>query len=252
MTSLRLKTEEDIALLREGGAKLARIIKTLCTRVQPGVPLAEIDALARAEAKREGATPSFLGYEGYPAAVCLSVNDAVVHGIPSDRKIQEGDIVGVDFGIDYHGLKTDAALTVGAGSLEPEAERLIATAEESLRVGLKEMRHGAWLHDYSKAVQAYIEKQGYGVVHQLVGHGVGYAVHEDPSVPNFFNSRMPKLRLKAGMVLALEPMVTMGSPDVETKEDGWTYATVDGSLASHVEETIVITHDGYEVLTPLI
>lgn len=244
-----IKTTEEIQKMREGGSILARALELLIQTARPGISTNELNALFERTIRSQDCTPSFLGYRGYPKSICTSVNNEVVHGIPSDRILQEGDIIGIDCGVRYKGYCTDMARTVGIGVMSPEAKHLIEVAEESLRRAIPLLRLGQRIGDIGFAVQSYVEAQGYSVVRVLVGHGVGEQVHEDPQVPNYGRAGTG-LKLQRGMVLAVEPMVNVGVADVEfDEEDGWTVRTIDGTLSAHVEDTIAITEDGPLVLT---
>ncbi len=247
---IRLKSAQDIAILREGGAILAQTLQTVRAALVPGVRAAYLDSIAEEAILQAGAKPAFKGYEGFPATLCVSVNDEVVHGIPGDKVLQEGDIVGIDCGVTYKGLITDAAMTVPVGKVRKDAQRLIRVAEEALHRAIDFAAPGKTTGDLGALVQRYVEKQGFGVVRALVGHGVGYAVHEEPKVPNYGVTGSGAL-LEPGLVIAIEPMITAGGYEVKTHKDGWTIVTVDGSLASHAEHTVVITETGCEILTQL-
>lgn len=255
MSHIQLKTKEDIELLKEGGKIHAHILRALGNAVKPGVSAMEIDTLARALFEEAGVTPAFLNYtpEGvsypYPAAVCISVNDEVVHGIPHEDIIfQEGDIVSVDIGVNYKGMITDAAITVPCGEISPEAQKLISITKEALHVGIAAAKPGNTVGDIGFAIQEFVKPYGYGIVKILAGHGVGYSVHEEPYVPNY-GKKGDGPKLVPGMVLAIEPMLTLGSDEVAVTEDEYTYVTYDGSLATHFEHTIAITEEGTIVLT---
>ncbi len=250
-----IKTPEEIALLAGGGTLLARVLKEVAQSVRSGVSTAKLDRMAEKLIRASGGEPSFKGYRAfgartaYPASLCTSINDEVVHGIPSEsRVLQEGDIIGLDIGMKYKGLYTDMAVTVGVGKMNKESERLIEVTRQALQIGISAAAPGATTGDIGEAVQAYVEKEGFQVVRDLVGHGVGHEVHEDPQVPNFGKKGMGA-RLQEGMVLALEPMVTMGSWKVSVDKDEWTWKTRDHFLSAHFEHTIVITKDGARVLT---
>lgn len=251
---IRKKSESEIAILREGGKRLARILGQVAGAVRPGVITLELDKLARDLVARNGDEPSFFNYQPagapapYPAALCVSVNDEVVHGIPSGRVLQGGDIVTVDLGLKHGGLYTDMAITVPVGQVSPEALALIRTTEEALAAGIAAARPGARVGAIGAAVEAVAKRGKYGLVRDLAGHGVGYAVHEEPFVPNFGRADEGET-LEAGMVLALEPMLTTGGWRVHFLPDGYTVKTADGSLAAHCELTIVINNTGAEVLT---
>ena len=238
----------DLAALREGGAILARALERVARAAQPGVTPAALDALAEQTIREAGGEPAFKGYQGFPATLCVSVNAAVVHGIPTDTPLQEGDVVGLDCGVTFKGLVTDAARTVGVGKLHRKSRRLIEVTEKAFWLAHQVMRAGARTGDIGHAVQSYVEAQGFGVVRALVGHGVGRHVHEDPKVPNY-GTRGTGTVLPEGAVIAVEPMVTIGSYDVLTAADGWTVRTADESLAAHYEHTVVITATGADVVT---
>jgi len=247
--AIELRSTKEIALMREAGRVVAETLALLRERARPGVSTAELDAVAFESARKHGATPSFLGYRGYPASVCASINDEIVHGIPkSDRVLAEGDIVSLDFGAVLRGYHGDSAITVGVGKISPEAERLLVVTEEALHKGLARALAGGHLTDISAAIQEHAEAAGFGVVRKYVGHGIGRSMHEKPEVPNFGPAgRGPRLR--SGMVLAIEPMVNIGSYDTIELADGWTVTTVDGSLSAHFEHTVAITTVGPEILT---
>ena len=250
-----IKNKQEIDILRHGGKILANVLETVRQAVKPGITTAKLNELAESLIYEAGGRPSFKGYgskkNAYPAGLCTSVNEQLVHGIPSSYVLQEGDIVGLDIGMQFPkngGLFTDMAITVPVGTVDVEKQRLIKSTEKALALWIEHLKPGRNMNDISRKVQYYIESCGYGVVRDLVGHGVGHAVHEEPQVPNY---AIPGFHfmLKEGMVLALEPMVTMGDYHIETQDDGWTVATVDGSLTSHCEHTVVITASGCEVLT---
>ncbi len=218
--------------------------------IAPGVSTRELDRIAEQEIRRLGAVPSFKGYMGFPASICASLNEQIVHGIPGDRMVREGDIISVDIGAIVGGFHGDSALTVGVGRISNEAQRLIDATRESLWRGIAQARAGTRVGGISAAIQAYAESQGYSVVRQYVGHGVGRSLHEEPQVPNYgVPERGPLLR--EGMAIAIEPMLNIGGWEAEQLDDGWTVVTVDGSLSAHFEETVAITEDGAEVLTTL-
>jgi methionyl aminopeptidase len=246
---IELKSPREIALMRRGGHILADVVDRLREVVKPGISTLEIDEDVEAFIRSRGALPAFKGYRGFPATVCISINEEVVHGIPSaHRRVKEGDIVGLDLGCIVEGYYADCAFTLAIGDVPPKVQQLLDVTRDSLDVAVAECRPGRRLSDVSHAVQAHVEGHGFSVVRAFVGHGIGRALHEDPQIPNFGDpGRGPQLR--AGMVLAIEPMVTMGSYDVKVLDDGWTAVTRDGSLAAHFEHTIAITEAGPEVLT---
>lgn len=245
-----IKTPQEIKILEKGGKILAKILKKVGQAVKPGISTLELDELAERLVKEKGGRPSFKGYNGYPATICASVNEEVVHSIPLKNKIlRPGDIISLDIGMEYQGLFTDISLTVGVGRISPEAKRLIEITRKSLDIGIKEIAPGKHIGDIGFAIQNFVEKNGFSVVRELTGHGVGKAVHEDPLVPNYGKPGKGE-ELKPGLVLALEPMVIIGDWRVVTLEDGWTVATADGSLAAHFEQTVMVSEKGYKILTP--
>ncbi len=235
------KSEREIARMKAANEIVAQSHALLADKIAPGISTAELDTLVEKFIKKQGGEPSFKGYRGYPASVCLSLNDEVVHGIPSSSRIlQEGDILSIDIGVYYQGFHGDAARTVGVGKISPEAEALIAATREALDEGIKEAVAGNRLSDISHAIQTYAEDRGYSVVKQYVGHGIGRDMHEDPQIPNFGPPGKGP-RLKEGMTFAIEPMINAGDFAVKTRDDGWTVVTVDGSLSAHWEDSIAIT-----------
>lgn len=247
---IMLKTRREIEFMREAGRIAAGALKLAGEAVAPGVSTAEIDAIARRYIEKQGAVPSFLNYNGFPAAACISINHEVIHGIPSPRRIiQEGDLVSIDLGATLKGFVGDNAATFFAGKVSEEAEKLCKTTREALYLGLEAAVAGKRLGDVGYAIQQHCEKQGYGVVRNYTGHGVGKKLHEDPSVPNY-GSPGRGLRLLPGMTLAIEPMINAGTAYVELLDDDWTVITVDKKLSAHFEHTIAITKDGEcEILT---
>ncbi len=243
-----LKSREEIKIMREAGRHAAEVLQMLVEAVRPGQNVLELDHIVRREYKRRGVTPTFLGYHGYPATVCVSINDQIVHGIPRNRELKEGDVVSIDLGATYRGFVGDTAVTVACGTVSPEAERLIKVTEEALRRGIAAAQPGAYIGDIGHAIQSYVESQGMSVVREYVGHGVGRAMHEEPQVPNYGRPGTGK-RLRPGMVIAIEPMVNLGDWRTRKDSDGWTIWTADGSLSAHFEHTIAITEDGPEILT---
>jgi methionyl aminopeptidase len=243
-----LKSKSEIDKMRVACRVVAEVLQELVRLARPGVSTLELDAFAEKSIRARGAVPAFKGYRGFPKTLCVSVNDQVVHGIPSKRRLKEGDIVGLDLGAKWDGYYGDAAITIPVGNITSRAESLLATAREALSLGIKEVSPGQHLSEISHAIQRYAEGQGYSVVRAFVGHGIGTALHEEPQVPNFGPpGRGP--RLKVGMVLAIEPMVNIGDADVEILDDGWTVVTVDGQLSAHFEHTVAITEAGPEILT---
>jgi len=243
-----IKSPEEIKIMREGGKILARILRKLEKEVKPGVSKEYLDKVASDLVLKYGARCSFKGYEGFPACLCVSLNDEIVHGIPSQVLIKEGDVVSLDLGIIYKGFHTDMAVTVSAGEISPEARRLMRATKKSLKRGIKKARPGVTLGDVGSAIQRHIESQGFSVVRELCGHGVGRDLHEEPEIPNY-GKRGEGIELKEGMVLALEPMAAMAGWQIKRAKDGYGYATKDGSLSCHFEATIAITKNGSEVLT---
>ena len=249
--SVSIKSEREIELMREAGRILARVHEELGKMIKPGISTLDIDRAGERMIRGYGCTPSFKNYNGYPASICVSVNDEVVQGIPNRHRIlHEGDIVSLDAGVIYNGYHSDAARTHAVGRIRPEAEKLIQVTKDCFFEGIKYARAGNHLNDISSAIQAYAEHFGYGVVRDLVGHGVGRALHEDPEVPNFSQKRKG-IRLRPGMTLAIEPMINMGRGDVVWLDDNWTVATDDGSLSAHYENTILITGGEPEILSRL-
>lgn len=247
--SVRVKSADEIALMRAAGKILAKVHQDLGHALKPGMSTKEIDRLGEEMIRSYGSIPSFLNYEGYPASVCVSVNDEVVHGIPrKDHLIQEGDIVSLDIGLIYKGYHSDAARTHGVGEISKEAALLIERTRQSFFAGMKFAKDGNHLNDISGAIGDYAESFGYGVVYDLVGHGIGTHLHEEPEIPNF-RTRRRGLKLRSGMTFAIEPMINAGEPEVTWMDDEWTVVTEDGSLSAHYENTIVITDGKPEILT---
>jgi methionyl aminopeptidase len=243
-----LKNERDIEAMRAAGAVASLVLQEVCSWITPGVTTKEVDLYAAARMNHYGARSAFLGYRKYPCHVCLSVNDQVVHGLASDRRVQFGDIVSVDVGVVYEGYIGDTAKTVAVGGCSPFAQRLIDVTERALYEGIGQALAGNRVADISRAVQTFVEANGFSVVREFVGHGVGRTMHEDPQVPNFVDGKSsPKLR--PGMTLAIEPMVNAGGPAVEVLRDGWTVVTRDGKPSAHFEHTVLITESEPEILT---
>ncbi len=244
-----LKSPREIELIRAGGGILAEAIEMLRDLVKPGVSTKEIDLEVEELIRKRGARPAFKGYRGFPATVCVSINEEVVHGIPAaHRRLQEGDIVGLDLGCIVEGYYADAAVTLSVGEIASDVQRLLNVTRESLGQGIAQARPGNRLGDISSTIQRHVEGHGFAVVRAFVGHGIGRALHEDPQIPNFGEAGRGPV-LKVGMCLAIEPMVTMGTWDVRILDDGWTAVTADGSLSAHFEHTIAITETGPEILT---
>ncbi|MDD3184685.1 MAG: type I methionyl aminopeptidase [Anaerostipes sp.] len=247
--AVTIKSNREILLMKEAGKILEDVHNQLEDFIKPGISTLEIDQFGEKAIRDYGCIPSFLNYNGYPASICVSVNEEVVHGIPKkDRIIKSGDIVSLDAGVIYQGYHSDAARTYGVGSITPEASQLIQVTKESFFEGIKAAKPGNHLFDISQGIQTYIEENGFSVVRDLVGHGIGTHLHEDPQIPNFKMKRKG-IKLCAGMTLAIEPMVNAGAYDVEWLDDDWTVVTADGSLSAHYENTILITETGYEILS---
>jgi methionyl aminopeptidase len=246
---MNIKSAADQEAMRQGGQILARVLIELKEATRPGVKRSELDNLARRLCLKYQSKPSFLGYGGYPAAVCISLNNEVVHGIPTEDVINAGDLVSLDMGVQYAGFHTDSALSFVCGAQDEKAERLIKATEESFYAGISLIKNGVHLGDVSAEIQRIAEMHGYGVIRMLVGHGIGTEVHEDPHVPNYGVPGTGPI-LKTGMVIAVEPMLTEdGSIDVVLGDDKWTYFTATGARAAHYEHTVLVTDDGYEILT---
>lgn len=241
-----IKSDEEIAIMRKCGKILAAILDRLRAEVRPGIKTAQLDIIMAQESKKRGVTPSFKNYRGFPANLCVSVNDEIVHGIPGERILQEGDIVSLDVGAKLNGFHTDAAITVGAGRISKEAEDLIVVTESSLKSGIAQAISGAWVGDISSAIQHYVESRRFSVVREYTGHGVGRDLHEEPQVPNFVFGKGSLLR--KGMTLAIEPMVNTGDWHTRLGANQWTVLTADGSLSAHFEHTIAITGNEAEIL----
>lgn len=243
-----LKTRREIEQMRQSGRIVAEILAILAERVVPGVTTAELDRIAEAECRKRKAQPAFKGYGGFPCSICASPNEKVVHGFANDQPLQDGDILSIDFGVVYGGFYGDAAVTLPVGKISAEKDRLIRVTRESLDRAIAAAGNGGRLSDVSHAVQSYVEREGFSVVREFVGHGIGRQLHESPQVPNF-GSPGQGARLKPGMTLAIEPMINAGRPEVKVLADGWTAVTIDGRPSAHFEHTVAITEDGVEVLT---
>lgn len=250
---MRAKTEAEIEILAQGGHILAEIMKKLAKLARPGVKAAVLDQQAEEMIREAGGEPSFKGFgpagQEFPAALCVSPNDMLVHGIPrQDLEFKPGDLVGLDLGMKYKGLYTDHAITIGVGKISKPAKKLLAVTRECLRLGIAAAGVGNKLGDIGWAVQKYAEERGYGVIRKLTGHAVGYAVHEEPRVPNYGQPGQGE-EIVAGAVLAIEPMLSIGGHDIKTADDGWGIVTADGTLAAHFEHTVAVTKDGPVILT---
>lgn len=243
------KTAAEIKKLKEGGHLLAKVLKSVVKAVRPGISTKELDVIAEKGIRAAGGTPSFLGYQGFPASLCVSVNDTVVHGIPDNTLLKEGDIVGLDIGMIYGGLFTDMAVTVAVGKISKEVEQLLTVTKQALDIGLAQVKPGGYIGDIGNAIESFVNKFGYGIVRDLAGHGVGHAVHEDPLVPNF-SSNNRGLKMYPGLVIAIEPMIIMGGDDrVRIDKNGWDVHSYDHSLTAHFEHTIAVTKTGSIVIT---
>ena len=245
-----IKSPREIDIMRRAGRIVAAVLDVLVKRIEPGMPTEELDLIAAHELSQHGAISSFKGYRGFPANLCVSVNDQLVHGIPGKRRIEEGDIVSLDVGALFQGFHGDAALTIGVGEISPQAEALLQTTEGALEAGIAAARSGARLGDISAAIQSYVESRGFSVVREYVGHGIGREMHEDPQIPNIGLPAQGPL-LQEGMTLALEPMVNAGGWRTKVADDNWTVTTADGSLSAHFEHTVAITNTEAEILTRL-
>ena len=245
-----LKSKEEIELMRQAGALTARTLELLKGEIRPGITTNQLNSIAEEFIKSQGAVPSFKNYRGYPKSICASINSVVVHGIPDGTVLREGDIISIDIGVQYKGFHGDAARTFGVGDISDEAKRLIETTEKCFFDAVGLVRDGVRLGDISSEIQAIAEGQGYGVVRELVGHGIGAALHEEPDVPNY-GKKGKGIRLSSGMTIAIEPMINAGTHEVVMDDDGWTVRTLDDSLSAHYENTIAVTEEGYEILTLL-
>lgn len=243
-----LKTSEQADIIKQNGAILAKAHAEVAKVLEPGVSTKFLDSIAEQYIRDNGGLPSFKGYNGFPATLCISVNEVVVHGIPSNRELKEGDVVSIDCGVFKNGFHADSAYTYGIGEISDEATKLLKETKKSLYLGIEAIKKGARMGDLSFAIQDHCESLGYGIVRELVGHGVGKSLHEAPEVPNF-GKRGNGPRLQEGMVIAIEPMVTLGKRNVIQESDNWTIRTEDRSLAAHFEHTVLITKEGSEILT---
>ncbi|HTV92495.1 MAG TPA: type I methionyl aminopeptidase [Verrucomicrobiae bacterium] len=243
-----LKSAREIETMRRSGKITATVLTELMQIAKAGMTTAQLDEIAERGIRERGGIPTFKGYHGFPATICASVNDEVVHGIPSDYVLQDGDLLSIDIGTTLDGYVSDTAVTIPIGTISRDAQRLLDVTQECLMIGIAQMQPGNHLGDIGAAVQRHAETHGYGVVRELAGHGVGTAMHEEPQVPNYGKAGAG-LELRAGLVLAIEPMITQGDRKVEILKDGWTVVTADGKLAAHFEHTIAVTEDGPRILT---
>jgi methionyl aminopeptidase len=245
-----IKSPEEIAIMRQSVRILARVLQALTERVSSGIRTGELDDICAQELARHKVKPSFKGYQGFPANLCVSVNDEVVHGIPGERKLAEGDIVSLDVGVIFKGFQSDAAITMGVGEISQDAKRLLEVTRDALLAGIVQAKHGAHLGDVSAAIQLYVESRGFSVVREYTGHGIGRQMHEEPQIPNFGLPGQGPL-LREGMTLAIEPMVNAGRWNTRLSDNQWTVVTADGSLSAHFEHTIAITDAEPEILSVL-
>lgn len=255
---ISIKTEKEIEIMAEGGKILAKIMKELEKEVRPGITTKELDRLAESLvscppkpwAKEDKIRCSFKGYEDYPACLCTSINEEIVHAVPSDRILREGDIISLDLGIIYKSFHTDMAVTVPIGKISSKTQKLVEVTKKALEIGIKEVKPGNYLGDIGYIIQKYVESQGFGVVRELCGHGIGRKIHEDPEILNF-GERKTGAKIQEGMILCLEPMVTVGDWRIKKSEDGFGYKTKDNSLSAHFEHTIAAIKEGFKVLTEI-
>ena len=249
---ITLKSKRELGLMRDAGRIVAETLARIEQAVAPGVTTADLEAVAQEViVAKHGAIPSFKGYRGFPGMICASINEEIVHGIPGPRVLHEGDLVSVDVGVIYEGYHGDAATTVAVGAVDAASQRLMAVTKESLRIGIEAVKLGQWTTDISKAIQQYVESQGCSVVREYTGHGIGRRMHEDPQIPNYFEPRMGRARLRPGMTFALEPMVCSGGWRTRVLDDNWTVVTADGKRSAHFEHTVAVTQNGPEILTRL-
>lgn len=247
---IKIKTEEEIKIMAEAGRLLAKVIKEVVSMAKPGIATKELDKAAEGLILSFGGSPSFKNFNGFPASICTSINEELVHSIPSDRQLKEGDILSIDGGLYYKGYHADMAITIPIGEINDEAQRLIRTTKKALKRGIAKVRPGITFGDLGNAIQRYIEGQGYGVVRDLCGHGIGKNLHEDPEVANY-GKRNKGEKIKEGMVFCIEPMVTIGDYNIKKARDGYGLQTKDGSLCAHFEHTVVVAKQGVKVLTEL-
>lgn len=247
---IEIKSEREIEIMRQSAKIVATVLKEISELVEPGMTTADLDAHAEKRIREMGATPSFKGYHGFPGSICSSINNEVVHGIPSPKKvIRAGDVLKVDTGAYYQGFHGDSCITIAVGEVKPAAAKLIRVAEEALYKGIEQVKAGNYLMDLAGAIEDHVNANGFKIVEDFTGHGVGRNLHEEPSVFNFRTKQMPNVKLKAGMTLAIEPILNAGSKFTRILGDRWTAVTVDNSLSAQFEHTVLVTNDGYEILT---
>ncbi|WP_310413371.1 type I methionyl aminopeptidase [Chamaesiphon sp. OTE_8_metabat_110] len=247
---IQIKTEREIGIMRQSARIVATVLKEIMVMVEPGMTTADLDAYAEKRIREMDAIPSFKGLYGFPASICSSINDEAVHGIPNRKKvIKQGDVLKVDTGAFFQGFHGDSCITIGVGTVTPAAAKLIKVAEEALYKGIEQVKEGSYLLDLAGAIQDHVEANGFSIVEDFTGHGVGRNLHEEPSVFNFRTREMPNVKLRAGMTLAIEPIINAGSKITKMMPDKWTAVTVDKSLSAQFEHTVLVTKDGYEILT---
>jgi methionyl aminopeptidase len=244
-----VKSSVELAKMRDSGRIVAEILELLQARIKPGITTLELDQLAEAECRKRQALPAFKGYGGFPFSICASPDEKVVHGFPDHRPLEEGSILSVDFGVVYRGFYGDSAFTAGVGKLSPRVQHLVDTTKRSLALAIEQVRAGNFLSDISRAVQTCAEKEGFSIVREFVGHGIGRELHEEPQIPNFVIGGEQGPRLRPGMTLAIEPMINEGSAGIKVLGDGWTAVTQDGKVSAHFEHTVAVTEHGAEILT---
>jgi len=245
-----IKTKEEIRIMSQGSKILAKVMGELTKMIKPGITTEELDMAAESHIFKFGAKPSFKGYEGFPSTLCVSINEEIVNGLPSERKLKEGDIVSLDLGVFYKGFHSDMAVTIPVGEISPEIQRLIRVTKKSLKIGIKKVRPGNTIGDVGNTIQRYIESQGFNVVRDLCGHGIGRNLHEDPQILNY-GKRHTGPEIREGMVVCLEPMVAIGDPRIKKGKDGYSFKTIDGSLSAHFEHEMAVTKEGCRVLTEI-
>lgn len=245
---IALKSAREIETIRRSGKITAAALTELMEKARPGMTTAELDRIAERAIRGRGGVPTFKGYRGFPASICASVNSEVVHGIPGSYVLRDGDLLSIDLGTTFEGFVSDSAVTIPIGTIPPNALRLLAVTQECLMIGIAAAKDGGHVGDIGAAVQEHAERNGYGVVRELVGHGVGREMHEEPNVPNY-GRRGAGVKMRPGLVIAIEPMITEGAPGVAIREDGWTVVTADGKLAAHFEHTVAVTEEGPKILT---